>query len=66
MADQVTQLAQELAQLRSEVETLSHRSSSKQTDLQNDLKSYARQKAELEPSFSVRENSAAKDPGRRR
>lgn len=48
LADQVTKLAQELAQLRSEVETLSHDLSSKQTELQNDLKSYARQKAELE------------------
>lgn len=47
-AEQVTKLAEELARLRSEVESLSQELSGKQTDLQNDLKSYARQKAELE------------------
>jgi len=47
-ADQVSRLAKELAELRGEVEALSQELSSRQNELTNDLKSYARQKAELE------------------
>ncbi len=47
-ADQFSTLAKRLAELRAEVETLSGELSSKSTDYQDRLRSYARQKADLE------------------
>ena len=47
-ADQFSTLATRLAELRAEVETLSGELSSKSTDYQDRLRSYARQKADLE------------------
>lgn len=51
-ADSISQLAERLAGLRGEVESLSAQITAEQNDLQNELKSLARQKAELEAEIA--------------